>query len=130
VNPITAWILGSALLVFLLFLGMPIAFVMMFVEFLGISYLASINTAFYEVASYYPYTIIPLFILMGGFAGSAGITKELYQTFDKWFRKLPGGLGIETIGSCAGFAALSGSSVAGAAAMGRVALFLLGMMGC
>jgi tripartite ATP-independent transporter DctM subunit len=108
---------------------MPIAFVMMFVGFLGISYLASINAAypvigrtFYEVASYYPYTIIPLFILMGGFAGSAGITKELYQTFDKWFRKLPGGLGIATIGACAGFAALSGSSVAGAAAMGTIAL--------
>jgi len=129
VNPITAGILGSALLVFLLFLGMPIAFVMMFVGFLGIFYLASVNAAlpvigrtFYEVASYYPYTIIPLFILMGGFAGSAGITRELYQTFDKWFRKLPGGLGIATIGACAGFAALSGSSVAGAAAMGTIAL--------
>ena len=59
---------------------------------------------------------------MGGFAGSAGITRELYQTFDKWFRKLPGGLGIATIGACAGFAALSGSSVAGAAAMGTIAL--------
>jgi len=129
VNPITAGILGSALLVFLLFFGMPIAFVMMFVGFLGISYLASINAALpvvartvYETASYYPYTIIPLFILMGGFAGSAGITRELYQTFDKWFRRLPGGLGIATIAACAGFAALSGSSVAGAAAMGTIAL--------
>jgi len=129
VNPITAGILGSALLVFLLFLGMPIAFVMMFVGFLGISYLASFDAALpvvartvYETASYYPYTIIPLFILMGGFAGSAGITRELYQTFDKWFRRLPGGLGIATIAACAGFAALSGSSVAGAAAMGTIAL--------
>ena len=128
-NPITAGILGSALLVFLLFLGMPIAFVMMFVGFLGISYLASFDAALpvvartvYETASYYPYTIIPLFILMGGFAGSAGITRELYQTFDKWFRRLPGGLGIATIAACAGFAALSGSSVAGAAAMGTIAL--------
>ena len=128
-NPIVVGVIGSVLLVVLLFFGMPIAFVMMFVGFLGISYLASINAAlpvigrtFYEVASYYPYTIIPLFILMGGFAGSAGITRELYQTFDKWFRKLPGGLGIATIGACAGFAALSGSSVAGAAAMGTIAL--------
>lgn len=128
-NPITAGIVGSGLLIFLLFLGMPIAFVMMFVGFLGISYLTSINTALpvtartvYETASYYPYTIIPLFILMGGFAGSAGITRELYQTFDKWFRRLPGGLGIATIAACAGFAALSGSSVAGAAAMGTIAL--------
>lgn len=129
VDPITAGILGSALLLVLLFFGMPIAFVMMLVGFLGISYLASVNAALpvvartvYEVASNYPYTIIPLFILMGGFAGHAGITQELYQTFDKWFRKLPGGLGIATIAACAGFAALSGSSVAGAAAMGTIAL--------
>jgi len=129
VNPVTVGILGSILLVFLLFLGMPIAFVMMLVGFLGIGYLTSINAALpviantvYETASFYPYTIIPLFILMGGFAGNAGITRELYQTFDKWFRRLPGGLGIATIVSCAFFAALSGSSVAAAAAMGNVAI--------
>jgi len=129
VNPVTVGILGSILLVFLLFLGMPIAFVMMLVGFLGIGYLTSINAALsviantvYETASFYPYTIIPLFILMGGFAGNAGITRELYETFDKWFRRLPGGLGIATIVSCAFFAALSGSSVAAAAAMGNVAI--------
>jgi tripartite ATP-independent transporter DctM subunit len=121
--------LGSVLLVFLLFLGMPIAFVMMFVGFLGISYLASVNAALpvvaktvYETAAHYPYTIIPLFILMGGFAGNAGITRQLYQSFDKWFRRLPGGLGIATVAACAFFAALSGSSVAAAAAMGTVAI--------
>ncbi len=128
-NPITAGILGSVLLVFLLFLGMPIAFVMMFVGFLGISYLTSIHAALpvvaktvYETASHYPYTIIPLFILMGGFASSAGITRELYETFDKWFRRMPGGLGIATIAACAFFAALSGSSVAASAAMGTIAI--------
>ncbi len=128
-NPIIAGILGSVLLVFFLFLGMPIAFVMMFVGFLGISYLTSMNAALpvvaktvYETAAHYPYTIIPLFILMGGFAGNAGITRDLYQTFDKWFRKLPGGLGIATVAACAFFAALSGSSVAAAAAMGTVAI--------
>ncbi len=121
--------LGSLLLVILLFLGMPIAFVMMLVGFLGISYLASIHAALpvvaktlYETASYYPYTIIPLFILMGGFAGNAGITRELYETFEKWFRRLPGGLGVATITACAFFAALSGSSVAATAAMGTIAI--------
>jgi len=108
---------------------MPIAFALMFVGFAGISYLTSIEAALpiaartvYEVSAYYPYTVIPLFIVMGGFAGSSGMTKELYSTFDKWFRKLPGGLGIATIGACAGFAAVSGSSVATAATMGTVAL--------
>lgn len=128
-SPVSVGILGSLLLLILLFLGMPIAFVMMLVGFLGIGYLTSIHAALpviantvYETASFYPYTIIPLFILMGGFAGNAGITRELYQTFDKWFRRLPGGLGIATIASCAFFAALSGSSVAAAAAMGNIAI--------
>jgi len=129
VTPIAAGIVGSFVLLVLLFLGMPIAFVMMFVGFLGISYLASVHAALpvvantvYETAAYYPYTIIPLFILMGAFAGGAGITAKLYGSFDKWFRKLPGGLGIATIGACACFAALSGSSVAAAAAMGTIAI--------
>jgi C4-dicarboxylate transporter, DctM subunit len=129
VTPIAAGIVGSFLLLLLLFLGMPIAFVMMFVGFLGISYLASVHAALpvvantvYETAAYYPYTIIPLFILMGAFAGGAGITAKLYGSFDKWFRKLPGGLGIATIAASAFFAALSGSSVAAAAAMGTIAI--------
>ena len=128
-SPITVGALGSALLVMLLLLGMPIAFMMMFVGFFGIWYLTSIDAALpivaqtlYGVAAHYPYTIIPLFILMGSFAGTAGITRELYSTFDKWFRRLPGGLGVATIAACAGFAAVSGSSVAAAAAMGNVAL--------
>jgi tripartite ATP-independent transporter DctM subunit len=127
-SAITIGTLGSVLLVVLLCLGMPIAFAMLLVGFLGISYLTSVQAALpvlartvYEVASNYPYTIIPLFILMGGLAGNAGITKELYKTFDKWLRRLPGGLGISTIAACAGFAALSGSSVAGTAAMGTIA---------
>jgi tripartite ATP-independent transporter DctM subunit len=128
-DPMNVGIIGSVVLVTLLFLGMPIAFVMMLVGFVGISLLAGpaaalpvLSNTVYGVASNYPYTIIPLFILMGGFAGQAGITSELYTTFDKLFRKMPGGLGIATIAACAGFAALSGSSVASAAAMGNVAL--------
>jgi len=128
-DPVIAGVIGTILVFLLLFLGMPIAFALMFVGFAGISYLASIEAALpiaartvYEVSAYYPYTVIPLFIVMGGFAGSSGMTKDLYSTFDKWFRKLPGGLGIATIGACAGFAAVSGSSVATAATMGTVAL--------
>jgi tripartite ATP-independent transporter DctM subunit len=129
VSPMVAGIIGCALVLILLILGMPIAFLMMFVGFLGIWTLTSLDAALpvvaktlYEVAANYPYTIIPLFILMGGFAQEAGLTAELYNTFDKWFRKLPGGLGVATIAACAGFAAVSGSSVAAAAAMGNIAL--------
>ncbi|MCX8021760.1 MAG: TRAP transporter large permease [Syntrophorhabdaceae bacterium] len=128
-SPVLVGIIGCGLVILLLILGMPIAFLMMFVGFFGIWTLTSLDAALpvvaktlYEVASNYPYTIIPLFILMGGFATTAGITGELYNTFDKWFRRLPGGLGVATIAACAGFAAVSGSSVAAAAAMGNIAL--------
>jgi tripartite ATP-independent transporter DctM subunit len=128
-DPVTTGIAGSLLLLVLLLLGMPIAFLMMLVGFLGICQLASVGAALpvipqtlYGVSSHYPFTIIPLFILMGSLSGTAGITRELYASFDTWFRRLPGGLGVATIAACAGFAAVSGSSVAAAAAMGRVAI--------
>jgi len=131
VNPAIAGVIGTFLVFFLLFLGMPIAFALMLVGFAGIGYLASIEAALpvaartvYEVSAFYPYTVIPLFIVMGGFAGSSGMTQELYSTFDKWFRKLPGGLAIATIGACAGFAAVSGSSVGSIAAGGTLGFLI------
>jgi tripartite ATP-independent transporter DctM subunit len=127
-DPVVVGILGSCLLFVLLIIGMPIAFSLMFVGFVGISYLASTGAALpliarsvYESSSHYPYTVIPLFIIMGGYAGISGMSRDLYNTFDKWLRKLPGGLGMATIAACAGFAAISGSSVAAAATMGTVA---------
>src|SRR4030042_311931 len=94
-------ILGSCLLLLFLLIGLPIAFSLMLVGFLGISYLASIKAALpllartvYESTSHYPYTIIPLFIVMGGYADISGMSRDLYNAFDKWLRKLPGGLGM------------------------------------
>ncbi|MCX7856877.1 MAG: TRAP transporter large permease [Deltaproteobacteria bacterium] len=128
-DPVSIGLAGCVLVVLLLSLGMPIAFLMMFVGFLGISVLSSTDAALgvlartvYEIASNYSYTVIPLFVLMGGLANQAGITEELYKTFDKWFRGLPGGLGIATIAACAGFAAVCGSSVAATAAVGNIAV--------
>ncbi len=112
-DPVTAGVLGCLLLGVLLLLGMPIAFLLMLVGFLGICQLASVGAALpviaqtlYGVASHYPFTIIPLFIVMGSLSGTAGMTRELYASFDTWFRRLPGGLGVATIAACAGFAAV------------------------
>jgi len=128
-DPVLSGIIGTLLVFLLLSLGMPIAFSMMLVGFVGISFLASVEAALpvlartvYETSSHYPYTVIPLFVVMGGFAGSSGMTRQLYAAFDKWLRIMPGGLGIATIAACAGFAGVSGSSVATAAAMGTIAI--------
>ena len=128
-DPITIGVIGTVAVFLLLFLGMPIALAMMLVGVAGMSYLSgyegavrAVASTLYEVSSKFEYTVIPLFIVMGGFAGSSGMTKDLYNAFDKWLRRLPGGLGIASIAACAGFAAVSGSSVATAATMGTVAL--------
>ena len=71
-DPVTVGIIGTACVFLLLFLGMHIAYAMMFVGFAGVAYLASFEAALpmvsrtvYEVSSYFPYTVIPLFIVMG-----------------------------------------------------------------
>lgn len=127
-DPVIVGIIGTVAAFVLLFLGMPIALALMLVGFLGIWQLASFNAALpvasrtlYAVASQYAYMVIPLFLLMGAFAGSSGLIENLYRTFDKWLRKFPGGLGAATIAACAGFSAVSGSAVATAAAMGSIA---------
>jgi tripartite ATP-independent transporter DctM subunit len=128
-DPVTTGILGCFLLIFLLFLRMPIAFVMMLTGFLGVWKLTSMEAALpmvartlYESVSHYPFTIIPLFIIMGGFADQSGITGRLYDSFDKWFRQWAGGLGIATIVAIAGFSAISGSSVATSAAFAKTVI--------
>lgn len=127
-DPIIAGIIGTLLAFLLLFLGMPIALALMLTGFLGIWYLSSFSAALpvaartlYAVAGQYSYMVIPLFLLMGEFAGNSGLIENLYKTFDKWLRKFPGGLGAATIAACAGFSAVSGSAVATAAAMGSIA---------
>ena len=79
-EPVSVGLWGCVLLVLLLFLGMPITFAMMLVGFLGISTLASVQaalpilaTTIYGTVSYYAFTIIPLFILMGGLAENPAI---------------------------------------------------------
>jgi tripartite ATP-independent transporter DctM subunit len=128
-DPVLIGVLGTLGVFLLIFLGMPIAFAMMLVGFAGITVLTSFEAALpvaasttWHVASFYPYTVIPLFIVMGSFAGASGITRDLYSSFEKWTRRMPGGLAVATIGACGGFAAVSGSSVATAATMGSVAL--------
>ena len=63
-----------------------------------------------------------MFILMGSFAFAAGISRRLYETAYDWVGQYRGGLTMATVLGCAGFAAISGSSTATAATMGKIAL--------
>ena len=70
----------------------------------------------------YKLAVIPMFILMGSFASSAGMSRELFAAGNAWFGHLRGGLALATVAACGGFAAINGSSVATAATMTKVAL--------
>lgn len=65
---------------------------------------------------------IPLFILMGHLAYEAGFTTDIYRAARLWLAKLPGGVAMASVMGCGGFSAITGSSVACAAAMGRIAI--------
>jgi tripartite ATP-independent transporter DctM subunit len=76
----------------------------------------------FEAASNYNLLVIPMFVLMGNIAGASGMSADLFKAAYRWMGHLRGGLASATVTACAGFAALSGSSLASAVTMGRVAL--------
>jgi tripartite ATP-independent transporter DctM subunit len=65
---------------------------------------------------------VPMFVLMGYICFHAGMTRGIFEAARLWLARLPGGLAIASVFGCAGFAAVTGSSVACAAAMGKVAV--------
>jgi len=67
------------------------------------------------------FAVVPLFLLMGSFATTSGMSRELFRAANAFVGHLRGGLGIATIAACGGFAAICGSSVATAATFSRVA---------
>jgi tripartite ATP-independent transporter DctM subunit len=67
------------------------------------------------------FAVIPMFLLMGSFATTSGMSRELFRAGNAFLGHLRGGLGIATIAACGGFAAICGSSVATAATFSRVA---------
>jgi tripartite ATP-independent transporter DctM subunit len=84
--------------------------------------LPALGGEIFSEATDYPLTIIPLFVLMGNLAGISGMSRDLYDAAHSWLGHFRGGLASATIVGCAGFSALSGSSLAAAVTMGRVSL--------
>lgn len=121
--------LAVILLLVLLLSGMLIGPVMALIGFLGFTYLAGIDAGYgllgtvpFRSASSHEMSTIPLFVLMGMFCFYAELSSDFYKTMQKWMGRLPGGLAMSTIGGCAGFAAVTGSSLATAITMGTIAL--------
>ncbi len=128
-DPTTVGVIGLVVLVIALFSRMPVGFVMALIGFLEFSYLVSLEGGLrlfakdiFVIFGSYSLTVIPLFILMGQIAFHAGISRRLYDSAYTFLGHFPGGLAMATIGACAGFAAICGSTNAAAATMATVAL--------
>ncbi len=120
---------GILVLFVLLALRIPVAFAMFLVGFGGITILSGSNAALsllasesFTLASNTDLIVIPLFILMGNVANKTGMSRQLYDAAYAIIGSVRGGLASATVLGCAGFAALSGSSVASALTMGKVSL--------
>ena len=122
-------LVGVAALFALLLIRVPVAFAMFLVGFFGIAALNGWNAAMsllasesFTLASSPELIVIPLFILMGNVASVTGMSRQLYDAAYAVIGQIRGGLASATVIGCGGFAALSGSSVASALTMGKVAL--------
>jgi C4-dicarboxylate transporter DctM subunit len=122
-------LIALAVMFLLLFFGMPVGFSMALIAFCGAYYVAGQGAGFsiirtfpYQYSSSYDMVVIPLFVLMGELAYRSRLSWDLYSGMNKLFGGIPGSLAMATVGGCAGFAAISGSSLATAATMGAVAL--------
>ena len=122
-------LLAIGILFVLIAIRVPIAIALTAVPFFGIWHLINFRAALgalkvipYSFAANWLLSSVPMFLLMGYLAYHTGITRGLFNAARIWLARLPGGLAIASVMGASGFAAVTGSSVACAAAMGRIAV--------
>lgn len=122
-------IAGVIALIVLLALRVPVALALIAVPFGGTAMLLGLSPAVgilsntpFSFVSNWTLSAVPMFLLMGFLAYHAGLTTGLFEAAKAVLRRIPGALAISSIFACSGFAAVCGSSLATAAAMGRIAI--------
>ncbi len=125
----TMALIGFALVLLLAFYGVPLGFSMLT---LGVSLfaltrgwgpaLAMMGQTIADLAANDSLSVLPMFILMGTFIYKADMAEELYDAANSFLGHFKGGLAYATVLASAGFAAISGSSIATAATMTKVAM--------
>jgi tripartite ATP-independent transporter DctM subunit len=121
-------ILGFVVLFALMLLRVPVGMAMGLVGVSGYAYLSGggpalklVGLTSMRTVTDYQFGVIPMFLLMGAFVSHSGVSRELFRAANTFIGHRRGGLGLATILSCGGFAAISGSSVATAATFSTVA---------
>ena len=122
-------IIGVITVLVLIALRMPIGFVLFIVGFLGVAAIRGFKVAFanlyistYGTATNPAFTVLPFFILVGALVAQSGAGGLAFNAIYRWLGRLPGGLGIATVGTSAIFAACCGSSPASAATMSKICM--------
>ena len=127
-SPATQGFVILTVTVLLLLTGAPVAFVLgaiglaFLVIFQGVDSLRVAAETLYAGLNDFTLVSIPMFIMMGAAIGSSPAGRDLYVALDRWLYRVPGGLMISNLGACAIFAALSGSSPATCAAIGKMGI--------
>lgn len=128
-SPVIIGLIGFVLLFVLLAAGMSIGFAMGLIGFLGMCLLYPVPAAIakmaitpYHAVSEYSLAVLPLFLLMAHVIFQCGFGTDLFKMAQKWLGHMRGGLAMASIGACASFAAVSGTSLATGATVGLLAL--------
>lgn len=117
------------LLIVLLLFRVPVGVALGGLSFAGIWAMLGSNSAWgiltavpYDFISHWTLSSVPMFLLMGYICYHSRLTDGLFKVARSWLSWMPGGLAVASVGAAAGFSAVTGSSLACAAAMGRIAI--------
>lgn len=122
-------LIGFGVLLTIAFLGFPLGFSMIIVGFVGFAIvrgtgpaLETVSQQILDLALNANFVTLPLFVLMGVFVFRAALAEDIYDAAQSWLGNKRGGVAMATVAACAGFASISGSSVATAATMAKVSI--------
>ena len=127
-SPTTQGLIVLSVTLLVLLSGAPVAFglgllsIVFIAIFQGFDALHVVAETFFGGLNDFTLVSIPMFVMMGAAIGSSPAGKDLYEALDRWLYRLPGGLVIANLGACAIFAALTGSSPACCAAIGKMGI--------
>jgi tripartite ATP-independent transporter DctM subunit len=127
-DPFVAGVAVIGVLLLLIAIGMPIAFALGLVSIgallvtFGPGMFRILGETFFAGLANFGLVSIPMFIVMGAAVASSPAGKDLYEALDRWLTRVPGGLVLSNLGACSIFAALSGSSPATCAAIGKMGI--------
>jgi C4-dicarboxylate transporter DctM subunit len=124
VSPVIIGFICWGILLLLLFLEMPAGVALLLVSFMGIWWIRDLSSALhiiarvtYDTSVTHLWSLIPLFVFMGQLANEAGLGSNLFNVAFRWLGGFRGGLAMTTTATAAGFSAVCGDNIAGAATM-------------